>query len=833
MTIKRRLAYFGLAIVLGLAVLAVFGPMLLDTQAVRAEIERRASEALSGKVTLQALSVALVPTPRVEARKIVIEVPQQLNVALERLRVELKFWPLLRGRPEVSSLTVVDPRVSFSGAEGDSSDAPVDAMGQYRAIMEPLGRALREFAPQTTLRITGGDLNLAPLDLRKLDIALDTNPDGFTLDLNAASRLWRRLSLKGRVTYADLAAHVDAELDGLDLPQALKLAGVATGSDQAIESAGGRVSAKAELVIDASWQAKLAIVKSDVAIKLAQLPGPIGLSRGSARAVPGKATLERVGLSLLDSSLLASASYDMQKSALQLAITEGVAGEKLVRWGLERGSVPARFEPKTPLRFAAKRIAWSPKGALEVEASAGIDGGPQIAAVLAWRPELLEVKRLTIDHAGNKASLSATVVEDVTRATFSGVLQGRSIAALLREPPPSESGIVQGNLRVTVDSAQPRRSVASGNLRIDSLDLTWLAGKRAILERVELTADETIVRIADARLDFQEQIFNLRGEVQRTAAGPVINARLESPGVVLDKLLPPPDPNAPPPKPKEEDEESALWPLPVTGRIEMQSVFIQHGKYRVEPFAGNLVLESKRVRLDVKEARMCGVAFPLQVDAVPPQEITATIQLAINGEPLEDTLRCLTGEAIDITGRATLRADLRTQGQVPHLARNMTGTLQADLLGGRINKFALLGNILTLSNLASVGKTHADGFPYRSATVRGRFDQGMLVVEEGGFVSDALNVAATGRIDLLATNSKLTVLVGLLGSLDRVVGSVPIIGGAAKLVAVPVEVTGDIRDPRIVPLDPRAISESMLGVLGRVGRLPGKLVPGETKPAAP
>jgi len=202
-------------------------------------------------------------------------------------------------------------------------------------------------------------------------------------------------------------------------------------------------------------------------------------------------------------------------------------------------------------------------------------------------------------------------------------------------------------------------------------------------------------------------------------------------------------------------------------------------------------------------------------------------------QPLEDALRCLTSEELDMTGRATLRADLRTRGRVPHLLHNMTGTLQADLNDGRINKFTLLGNILTISNLASVGKKHADGFPYRSAMLRGRFDQGMLVVEEGGFVSEALNVAATGRIDLLGANSKLTVLVGLLGSLDRVVGAVPIIGGVSKLVAVPVEVTGDIRDPRIVPLDPRAITENLLGTLGRVTRLPGKLLPGEAKPAAP
>jgi hypothetical protein len=367
-------------------------------------------------------------------------------------------------------------------------------MGQYRAVMEPLGRALREFAPETTLRITGGDLRLAPLDLRKLDIALDTSAEGFTLDLNAASRLWSRLSLKGRVTYADLAARVDAELDGLDLPQALALAGVRTGGSEPIESAAGRVSAKANLALGTSWQAELAIVKSDVALKLAQLPGPVGLSRGSARAVPGKATLEKVGLSLLDSSVLASASYDKQKSALQLAITDGVAGEKLVRWALEQGGVPARFEQKTPLRLTAKRLAWAPNKPLEVDARAALEGGPQVEVALVLRPEQVDLKRIAIKDAGSNAVLSAAIAGDLIRATFTGVLHGRSIAALLRDPPRSGFGIVQGNLRLTVDRAQPRRSVASGNLR--PLARPDRSPASAIVERVELTADETIVCVA-------------------------------------------------------------------------------------------------------------------------------------------------------------------------------------------------------------------------------------------------------------------------------------------------------------------------------------------------
>jgi hypothetical protein len=227
-----------------------------------------------------------------------------------------------------------------------------------------------------------------------------------------------------------------------------------------------------------------------------------------------------------------------------------------------------------------------------------------------------------------------------------------------------------------------------------------------------------------------------------TAAGLVINARLNRPGnrqLVRRWIRGTPAAN-----PDEDEPRSGLPARPTELRK-----LIQHRRYRIEPRRAALVLSLSE--LGWRPGSAHAASRSPQADVVP---AAATTQIAIDGKPLEETLRCLTGEAIDITGPATLRADLRTHGRVPHLARNMTGTLQVDLAGGRINKFTLLGNILTISNLASVGKKHADGFPYRSALLRGRFDQGMLVVEEGGFVSDALNVAATGRIDLLGNNSR-------------------------------------------------------------------------------
>jgi len=110
--------------------------------------------------------------------------------------------------------------------------------------------------------------------------------------------------------------------------------------------------------------------------------------------------------------------------------------------------------------------------------------------------------------------------------------------------------------------------------------------------------------------------------------------------------------------------------------------------------------------------------------------------------------------------------------------------------------------------------------------VRGRFQDGEFLVDEGAFDSDALNLAATGRVDLLGASSRLTVLVGLLTTVDRVAGAIPIVGDifGGSLTALPVSVSGDIRDPLVVPLGPGAVSQRLLDILGNTARLPGKLL---------
>ena len=562
-----------------------------------------------------------------------------------------------------------------------------------------------------------------------------------------------------------------------------------------------------------------------VSAALKMLPAAVTADGGAVRIGPKDIVLKNVAAAMLDARASVSGSFTVKNSALELSLAEGLTGEKLVHWAMEQGQLPARFEPKTPLRFAARRIAWEPKGALQVDARVEPEGGPQIGLVLGWQPGRLELPRVAIKDAASDALLGATIADDVIRASFAGTLHGRSIAALLRQPP-SDTGVAQGELRLTIDRKRPERTAAEGQLRVEALDVSWLAGKKALIERVELTADQAGAHIAGARFGWQDQFFELRGTGKRTERGPVIDARIESKGVMLDRLLPQPDPKAP------KKKADAVWPLPVSGRVEIAAGFVQHKDYRIEPFEGVLTFEPERARLEVKQARMCGVSFPMEVEAQPKNN-SAAAHIRMQNEPLERTVRCLTGGDVELTGNADLTAELRIEGERPHLVRGLTGTVQTEMRQGRVKKFALLGNILSFRNIASVREMKEDGFAYRSMAAKGHFERGQFLVEEAFFDSDAVRLAAHGRVDLLGADSQLTVLVGLLTRVDRIAGAIPLVGDVfgGSMTALPMAVNGDIRNPTIVPLGPRAVSDQLLGIFERTLKLPGKLlVNPEAKP---
>jgi hypothetical protein len=382
---------------------------------------------------------------------------------------------------------------------------------------------------------------------------------------------------------------------------------------------------------------------------------------------------------------------------------------------------------------------------------------------------------------------------------------------------------------------------ADGHLKGEALDLAALTGQPLKIERIDLMTDDTALHVREATVDWAGQRVTLRGDLRRSEKGPIIVAQLDSPGIDLDVLLPREAESAAVagfrPAAGGGDAASRLWPLPVTGRIEFRSDFVQSGRHKVAPLAGILTLEERRAHVDLTQADLCGISLPL-VFEVTPRTYSVSARITAQKQQLEQSAHCLTGEGVLISGLYDLDADIRTQGRPAELLHNLIGTIRTDAQDGKVMKFALLGNILSMGNIASLmkqdgPKLDAQGFPYRKLIVAGRFEKGQFLLDEGVFQSDALGLAANGWIALDKPESRLTVLVAPFGRIDRLVRDVPLVGyivGGA-FTSVPVGVSGDIRDPLVVPLGPAAVGSEVLGIFERTLKLPVKLVTPEGKPA--
>jgi uncharacterized protein involved in outer membrane biogenesis len=334
--------------------------------------------------------------------------------------------------------------------------------------------------------------------------------------------------------------------------------------------------------------------------------------------------------------------------------------------------------------------------------------------------------------------------------------------------------------------------------------------------------------VREAMVNWAGQRATLRGDMKQGADGPVIDAQLDSPGIDLDAILKARDSSKKPPAGK--PEPPRLWPLPVTGQFALRSNYLQRGRYRIAPIAATLAIQPERARLELQQAQLCGISLPMTIEATP-DGVNAAAKVTAQKQQLQQAAHCLTDQHVLITGEFDLQANVTSQGKLGELARNLEGSVTADMRGGSIMKFALLGNILSLKGITELFKEGAPrvdekGFPYHSIIVKGRFAKGRFNVDEGAFRSDALGLAANGWISLTEPQSRLTVLVAPFSRVDELVRKVPLIGYVVGGVftSVPVAVSGDIRDPLVVPLGPGAIGSEVLGIFERTLKLPVKLV---------
>ncbi len=552
------------------------------------------------------------------------------------------------------------------------------------------------------------------------------------------------------------------------------------------------------------------------------LPAPVTVTGGELRVTPRTVALDRLDASMLDARIVASgtiADYAAPDPRFDLTLADGSAGERSLEWARTRCRLPLKVMPRTPLTLVVGARAARRGTTAAAQASLVLASGVRADFDLTTHSGHFDLRRLVVNDPDTDMTASLKWAASTLELTFKGKLNNRTLARVLAHPPKGD-GALQGDFSATIDLADPRRSNATGSLEGDRIDILERWDIPVAIARVRLDVAGDVVRIHEGAFVVAGEQLALTGTVTRQPKTFGLDLRATADAIDAERLL------RAFPRGEAQPRGAAGWNLPVEGRIAVDAKSVTYGRYVVRPLSGTVTLAPERIVADVKEARLCDLALPLRAVLVP-GSVSVTSKIAARGQPVAGVVACLTGARLALTGTFDLDADLAASGPVDELARAARGTFRFTARDGEILKAPAIARILSLDAVGAVLRARpsellASGLDYSELAAAGTVDSGRVRVERVTLNAAALGLAMTGEVDVPARQIDMRGIVAPFNRIQQVMQHVPIVGGifGARVLGIPVSVTGDLDNPRVVPLGPAAIGESLVNLIGAVVKTP-------------
>lgn len=223
-----------------------------------------------------------------------------------------------------------------------------------------------------------------------------------------------------------------------------------------------------------------------------------------------------------------------------------------------------------------------------------------------------------------------------------------------------------------------------------------------------------------------------------------------------------------------------------------------------------------------------------KVDIHPGGQSQYTASLSFERMSLEKLQGFLDMGDRTVTGSLSLTGDVTAAGRnADDFKKTARGTFQIRAEKGVLKKFSVLSKIFSLLNVLQLAKFQLPdmaigGMPYSKITGGLTLRDGVFSSEDFLIDSDAMQISAVGKVDLL--NKKLDAVVGVhpLNTVDKIVSRIPVVGWLLTdekgyLITVPFQVDGIWDDPVVTPVPVRSVARGTLDVFRRLFQLPEKL----------
>ena len=574
---------------------------------------------------------------------------------------------------------------------------------------------------------------------------------------------------------------------------------------------------------------------NDLIVDTTLFPEPIEVKEGNLKVVENKVLLSNAKVNAGDISLRTSVTINHNMSELVKADIgfQGEMGKESMKWIEDRFKLSSEFRIRPPLSIPEAHLTWEKGSGISFVSNLTLQDGPGFSLDMFLNPEGLEINNLLIQDDESNASFAFVLKEEVINFSFTGNLTHTTTEKIFLNFPISKAWI-KGDFQAHILLDQLKHSTFKGILEGKNLSFPWIQKIPLNISNISLHADNKSVRVDSLILTCQENHLSVNGDVNISENGFLFDLDMSADGLdwnTIRKALNIGD--------KEQDnnagEEKRFWNIPVKGILRLDAESFTFDQYIWNPVQANISFDPDCISVQVTDANLCGISCP-GVMKVTPQNVSLDFQLLSHNQELGTTIKCLGDKKGLITGKFDLEAQVTARGANEELVKSLHGNFGGIVKNGRISRFGLLAKIFSFLNLTETfrGKLPGltkKGFSYKSITVNGELQNGILMINEYAMDAPSMGVTCDGTFDLTEKKVDLKVLVSPFKTVDFVVKKTPIIRGllGGTLVSIPVKVQGDIENPKISYLSPTSVGKKLLNTTKRALKAPVKII----KPVIP
>ena len=583
------------------------------------------------------------------------------------------------------------------------------------------------------------------------------------------------------------------------------------------------------------------------------LPGPSNIEQASAQADQENVRISSCNMRLSDQQINLNGDLKHKKwqdwqGRLDLS---GTAREGISQWVKAKDWIPALYFPRTPCTLNHLKVAWDQKKtAVKGEIISDIENKKAIKVKLdlSSSPKELSIKDLTIIAPAEKASLSLNLLQaprENLLLNWEGCLKGDTLDKIL-EKNKILSGHIKGSCNLSCFLEDPSSARLKGSIESSELNWCWGVTEPIAVKYANLAGHNSWTDIEELSLEINGESVISKGRASFSKHNIDLDLDLKSDSISRKNLSrfidtykekhPSPD-LAPTPK-------SPHSHLSLTGRINFdldrfkytsikKAAFPDKDQkvtdYVWQPLTGQVkFLPQGKTAVSISSGTICGLNTTGTWRSGPGPGM-ANLFISTDHEKkvlFQDVLSCLGHDQNILEGPFVL--DVSLEGTLKNWQR---GTAELHSANGRIRRMTLLSKIFSVLNVIDLFSKNGfpdlltEGFPFSQMEIKGNIKNNNLYINQAIIKGEGLNFFGSGTIDLDDMDTDMIVLVAPLKTIDTIVSKVPLLGKAiggkdAAIVAFPVKIKGQIKDPEVTVLSPDAVGGAMIDLVKNTLMLP-------------